>query len=86
MWFPYCCILLQQDDDDDGDGPDEQRPWHKRSKVWLHIVAFALSACLLLVGVGSQFLPFMRVVSLALHMACNLLLDIPDNAPVTTGF
>jgi hypothetical protein len=31
--------------------------------VWLHIVAFGLSACLLLVGIGSQFVPWMKVVS-----------------------
>jgi hypothetical protein len=57
------CCCCWQDDDDDGEGDDEQRPWHKRPKVWLHIVAFGLSACLLLVGVGSQFVPWMNVVS-----------------------
>lgn len=54
---------LLQDDDDEGEGLEEQRPWHKRPKVWLHVVAFGLSGCLLLVGVGSQFVPWMNVVS-----------------------
>jgi hypothetical protein len=56
-------LLLLQDEDDDGEGVEEQRPWHKRPKVWLHAVAFGLSACLLLVGIGSQFVPWMNVVS-----------------------
>jgi hypothetical protein len=61
-----------QDDDDDDEGVDEQRPWHKRPKVWLHVVAFGLSACLLLVGIGSQVVPWMKVVSGALQRGCAM--------------
>jgi hypothetical protein len=60
------CLPFLQDDDDDGEGDEEHRPWHKRPKVWLHVVAFGLSACLLLVGIGSQFVPWMKVVSVVM--------------------
>jgi hypothetical protein len=42
---------------------EQKLPWHRRPLVLMHIVAFSLSVVLFLIGICSQYVPAMHVVS-----------------------
>lgn len=72
--MPPNAVVLQADDDDDNENEEkEARPLYRRPMVWFHLVAYFLSACLLFVGLGSQFIPAMFVVSLYRGSCCSTL-------------
>eukprot|EP00775_Hariotina_reticulata_P008974 gene8974-9149_t len=55
--------LFEEDDDEEGVGEEQKLPWHRRPLVLLHIIAFSLSVILFLIGICSQYVPAMQVVT-----------------------